>query len=169
MRLLRFGVSALSCSLLFGLLSVSFFVGCNRPAPEEEDDGPVGKPAPKVPMTPMESSGKGSLTGRVTLSGNLPDLGALDSDMEKMIQGNNNSKECNAYKQQKWVLGKDNGLGNVVVMLRPEKNKYFPFDPADLTEAMKKNVTVDQPGCAFTNHVVVVFPRLSRPQRSEKL
>jgi hypothetical protein len=179
MRLRRFRVLALSCSLLLGLslLSVFFFAGCSRPAPDDED-GNVVRPAKAVPMTPMESSGKASLTGKVTLTGNMPDLAALDRETEAMIKGNAGGKGCNAYQQQKWLLGKDygpagKGLGNVVVMLRPEKNKFFavPVD-ADVAKdwkaspdgTLKPEITIDQPGCAFTDHVVVVFPQYPDPK-----
>jgi hypothetical protein len=56
-----------------------------------------------------------------------------------------------------WMIGKDNGVANVVISLRPPSGKYFPIkDEAKKLDG--KTVVMDQPHCAFIPHVAAAFP-----------
>ena len=175
MRLLRYGTGTLACALVGVFLVLALFPGCGSPPPTDDDPGDVRPPAKKPSLTPMVWSGKGTLKGRVILVDGRPtvaDLASLDSKTEDTIKGSSSGKGCTDYHQQSWLLGKDNGLGNVVVMLRPEKNQFFAV-PTDADAAkdwklrpegtLAPEVTIDQPGCAFKDHVVVVFPQYPDP------
>src|SRR5262249_361338 len=61
-------------------------------------------------------------------------------------------------EDQIWIVGKDGGVANVVVWLRPPTGKYFK-----VPEQHKRTdkVDMDQPFCAFTPHVRAINPSCS--------
>ena len=58
--------------------------------------------------------------------------------------------------EQVWKIGKDNGVGNVVVWIQPPEGYYFTSDPAKPTWPDKVELT--QPHCVFIPHVNWVMP-----------
>ncbi len=99
----------------------------------------------------------GIITGRVVLVGDKPTI----MPIEKMLTHNDHAG-CLAGTDmekldQKWIIGKDNGVANVVVFLKAPAGKYFPIKDADKKLTGKK-VMLDQPHCAFIPHVAGVFP-----------
>ena len=105
---------------------------------------PVG-PAPRTkPFAVPQVSGTGVITGMVTLAGRVPVPKALDITIDHEVCG----KEP-GYEEDLVVVRETRGLRNVVVWLRDvreEVNRKLNHEPP----------TLDQKGCRFTPHVLVV-------------
>jgi hypothetical protein len=57
------------------------------------------------------------------------------------------------------LVGKDGGLANVLVYLKPTGSDFFQLTPDELKKkSWAEEVTIDQPHCAFMPRVVVLFP-----------
>jgi hypothetical protein len=109
----------------------------------------------------LASTGWGSLSGKVTLDGKIPDIVDLTPAMMK-----HNDKACCLDPKAKDVEKKDTtwlvdpktkGVANVVVWIKAPAGTYFPI-PKNL-KAPQQQVVIDQPHCAF-------LPRMSAYQPS---
>lgn len=95
----------------------------------------------------------GTLTGRVVLKGEPPKLAKLDASKDKFC--------CTADPQNESLkLGKDQGIANVVVYLKPARGKAVAVHP-DYAKSLSDPVEFDNKGCAFTPHVALV--RVGQP------
>jgi hypothetical protein len=65
-------------------------------------------------------------------------------------------------EQQVYLLGKDNGVQNVVVWIMPEDKNTF-YNVADLAKGAKQDVVFDQPFCAFHPRVAIAFTEYHDP------
>jgi hypothetical protein len=128
--------------------------------------------------------GTGVISGKVKLNGSV-DIAALNEEFKKKVQKaiaeNASNSHCLSEKappeekeEEKWLIGKDNGVKNVFVFLQPEPGSYFQIkddDPAVLAVKGKEAV-VDQPFCAFRPRSLVVFaqyhPGLDKNGKPEK-
>jgi hypothetical protein len=133
---------------------------------------PTSGSGPSAPTTAATgevkplAQGKGVLKGKVTLTGKMPDLDKVNSELTDLMKANQNHDRCLSAdapaadkQQQAWRINKDKGnaLGNVFVWLRPPEGGYF-FQ-VDMKEPWwSKEVKIDQPFCAFEPHAVVLFP-----------
>jgi hypothetical protein len=66
----------------------------------------------------------------------------------------------NDTKMQKWLVGKGNGLANVVVSLEPPTGKKYKIDDKLIDPFKKKEVVLDQPFCAYHPHVAAVYAKV---------
>jgi hypothetical protein len=150
------------------LCALTLTLGCNNPPPSTpEGGGEVEKTAPKKERTKLEAKGWGTLVGKVTLEGSAPDA-EIKSENEKVKAAIDKvgadkdqclSKDApeSDKEQQTWRIGKDGGVENVVVFLKPtDPSKVFPID--DSHKTWKDTVVLDQPFCAFHPHIVTLFP-----------
>jgi len=170
MRLFKFATTALSLSSLAMLLALT---GCGGGDAKDKDkdakkDG--DKPA-KDGNTPTPAgdkkavtSGKGVLKGRVLLTGDKPDLAAMDKDFQENVKTDKSHCLADDAKpeekgQQKWVIGADNGVANAVVFIQPADGTFFAFSADDEAVKSHKDKTVElrQPHCAFVPHTFTVF------------
>jgi hypothetical protein len=122
----------------------------------------------------LASTGWATVKGRVTLKGDKPDIEALNKEMLKAIDANQDKNHCLSDKapadqkeQQTWRIGKDNGVGNVFVWLEPPEGHYFKIDWDK--KPWPKEVVIDQPHCAFLPHAVVHFPGAYDPDKPGEL
>lgn len=99
----------------------------------------------------VEGKGTGTITGKIKLDGAIPAGAKL-----KIDAGNKDAGHCGKGDTEDltWV-GKDGGLGNVVVFLKPPAGSYFKVDMAK--KSWTDKVEIDQPFCAFKPHVSVMF------------
>ena len=113
--------------------------------------------------TAVESSGTATIKGRVVYDGTPPDRAAADAAVLNQVIGNGGggghclkdpTKE--STRDQTWRFGKDGGVANVAVWIRPPAGKFFK-KPDDDKKTWKEEVMVDQPYCAFVPHVVVLY------------
>jgi hypothetical protein len=107
--------------------------------------------------TELNSTGWGTLKGKVTLAGAVPERKVIVNAAQ--LQNKSDLAECQKgdTKDQTWMVSKDDkGVQNVVVWLVPPKGKCFKLPEGS---PWRKEVTIDQPHCAFIPHVEVVFPR----------
>ena len=100
----------------------------------------------------------GSLTGKVTLDGDIPAAVNLIPQMMK----NGNANDClaapaNQKVGQVWTVDpKTKGVANVFVFLKANKGQAFPIQPVD--KVRKQPAVIDQPFCAFLPHVIAHYP-----------
>ncbi len=176
MRRLHLGVLA---AVVPALLVSLALVGCGG----KEEKGTEGKPpadsgkrggSPSGGALKAIEPGKGTLSGKVVLEGAKPDFKKLTDDLLNAIK---TKKDDEAYClkspedqriEQEWRVGDNNGVGNVYVWIEPaSRNEYFKIDEAQL-KALPKEVTMDQPFCAFVPHCVVLFPMYQDPKSAKK-
>jgi hypothetical protein len=110
--------------------------------------------------TEVKSNGWARLKGKVTFDGDPPEL----DDFRDSMAGNKDKAFClkGDTEDPTWIVGKDKGVANVVVWVRPPKGQYFPI-PDDLKKRTDV-VKMDQPYCAFKPHGVVLFPSYWNPR-----
>ena len=152
------------------LLSLAL-IGCGNPKDEDPSKSAVengGGPknnttaGPSAALKPVEGKAGATLKGRVTLKGNAPDVAALTEQLQGAMKSSQSKEACfemapDAEKsEQIWKIGKDNGVGNVVVWIQPDAGDYFKSDPAKPTWPLK--VELNQPHCEFIPHVTWVVP-----------
>lgn len=116
---------------------------------------PGPAPAPSGEKTAVEGKGLATLKGKVTIDGQAPtakDISAqVNMQDDKAHCLKDDPKNHEPGKDRTWVVGKDGGVANVAVWIRPPANKYFKISDED----KKKEVKVDQPFCHFEPHVSV--------------
>src|SRR4051794_31667622 len=107
-------------------------------------------------MTAIEPKEYGTLSGTVTLVGEMPPMPPQEftgTDKAVCHQGS----EFEQLKQT-WLVNKSNkGVANAVVFLKAPADKYFKLKPEDMSR--KDTVVLDQPHCAFVPHVIALFPK----------
>lgn len=110
------------------------------------------------------AKGTGTIKGKVTLDGEPPAPSKIKIDPNNKDAGHCGKGDT---EDQTWVIGKDKGLGNVVVFLKPPAGQYFKVDLS------KKNwqdeVVIDQPYCAFKPHVSIIFPESEGKRTGQKV
>jgi hypothetical protein len=95
------------------------------------------------------AAGWGTLKGRFVVDGKPPEPPPLAVD--------NKDPFCfqNKPKNDTLVIGKDNGLANVVVYLRLPRRGNAPIHP-DYEAKMKEPAVLDNQGCSFHPHITLV-------------
>jgi hypothetical protein len=159
-------VSWRSVLLLAPVLAlVAVTLGCPK-----SDTGPgEEKPAtvrPRGELKAFDAKGTGTLKGKVTLDGPVPEklIQQKDKDLKALMDKHQDKAHCEAgteaeKTEQEWKV-KDGAVQNVVVFVRPPSGHYFK----DLAKAgFPKKVEIDQPHCAFIPHASVAFPSYYDP------
>jgi hypothetical protein len=114
--------------------------------------------------TELKASGSATIKGKVTYNGTPPKAPDID------IPDNNKDKSfClkGTHTDQTWVVGPDKGVANVVVWIRPPKDKFFVVPP-DQQKPEQAVAKVDQPFCAFEPHVSTIFPSFYDPATKQQ-
>jgi hypothetical protein len=144
--------------LLFMAVAVFVVVGCNRSGGEKTTSSPAPVPAPvTVEKTAIATPETGILAGTVKYKGEPPAMQPSIIDPKHNDAGYCLKGDPIDKQEQKWIVGKDNMVANVVVFVEPAADKKFA--PSDkVKDLFKKNAAViDQPYCAFRQHVVGVY------------
>lgn len=132
--------------------------GCSMNSTEDtSDEGlipPKAGSAAGVQLKEIESKDYGTIMGTVTYDGTPPERPVINmgghQDTAYCMQGD--------FHKDTWLVDSaSNGVENVVVWVMPPKGSYFP-KPDDKHKSWEDTVIVDQPFCAFTPHVVVLYP-----------
>jgi len=141
--------------------------GKDQPKPAAKSGGEGGGAGAKsassaASATPVEAKGVATLKGRVTYDGNPPPREEI-----KIPDDNKDKDYCHKgdTKEQKWLVGPDKGVANVVVFIRAPEGHYFKI-PADQQKA--EDVIIDQPFCAFIPHVRAMFPSFYDPETKKQ-
>jgi hypothetical protein len=145
--------------------------GCGK---EKDKDGKVAsdgggekeKPGKAGEAEAVAAKGTGSLKGKVTYDGDPPKLPPFTERDD--FQKHDDKAFClmGSMANPTWTVSPDKGVANVVVWLRAPKNHYFNI-PDDLKKP--KEVSIDQPHCAFEPHVVAIFPSYYDPKTKKQL
>jgi len=147
-----------SFSIVFALTMALTTTGCGKKKEETAEEAQPVKAkeaGAAIGKTELKANLDGTLRGRVTLEGDLPTI--TPAPMEK----HQDSATCMAGQDfekidQKWIIGKDKGIANVVIFLKAPAGTYFPISKEDKSRSDK--VVLDQPHCAYIPHVAATFP-----------
>jgi hypothetical protein len=107
----------------------------------------------------LQTKGFGTLSGKVTLDGDIPAV----IDLVAAIKAKGVDLKCclasgAVVTDQKWIVDKKTkGVANVVVWVKPPPGKYFDI-PAKLQNRKGEKVVIDQPNCAFLPYVSAYNP-----------
>jgi hypothetical protein len=172
-RLLTWAMAAVLPALLVSALTI----GCSGDNKKDENTQ-ESKKGPKkggkdVKLEELASTGWTTVKGRVTLDGAKPDIEAMNKALLAAIEGNQDKKHCLAdsasadeKSEQTWKFGQNNGVADVFVWLAPPEGKYFKIDWDK--KPWPKEVTIDQPHCAFRKHAEVLFPGAYNPDNPDE-
>jgi hypothetical protein len=155
--------------LITGALGFSFawpsvFLQSAEPNGPQLGTPPLPGSLPRLPRVPgakteLKPAGFATIKGKVTYEGIPPqsaEINIADANIDKnfCLKG--------AHKDETWVIGPAKGVANVVVWVRPPKDKFFVV-PVNQRNPQQKVVKIDQPFCAFEPHVSVTFPSFYDP------
>jgi hypothetical protein len=112
---------------------------------------------------PLAIEKRGTITGKVTLDGDKPDIDKLNSELMAQIKVHKDKDACLAGSDaekcnQNWKIDENRGVANVFVWLRPPKDYYFKLTEKDLKPYKDSVIELKQPHCAFIPHAFTVFP-----------
>ena len=123
--------------------------------------------APKSAIKP----GTGTIRGKIVLDGEMPKYERIKEILNYPACAGCDIPKGKEYwhADQKWIVGKDRGVANVLVRLKVPPGSYFETSDADKKRAAKEKIVMDMPCCAFDPHVVVLFPYFKKSgQEPEK-
>lgn len=154
-----------SALLLLPFVAAGLLVSSGCGGGSKDEDGGAPPPPPRVKSkdgggkrpgrTEFESTGWGTLKGKVTFEGDKPTVADISTRDDFKQHQDKDFCAKGDLTEQVWKFGEGNGLANVVVWLKPPEGKTFKI-PADKNWPME--VKIDQPHCAFEPHVVTLFP-----------
>jgi hypothetical protein len=107
----------------------------------------------------LPSKGFGSLSGKVTLEGDIP----VNDDFVPAIKAKGADLACCLAPKaittdQRWIVDKKTkAVANVVVWVKTPKGTYFEIHPK-LKDRSSEKVIIDQPNCAFLPYVSAYNP-----------
>ncbi len=130
--------------LCFAALSTLLFValaGCGKKQETSETTAPAGTAV----GVPVDTATAGSISGTVELNGAAPRMKTINMAAEPSCA----KQHSTPATSQEVLVGKNNGLENVVVYLKGNFSEY-KFD-SKLAPA-----TITQKGCMYDPHVVVL-------------
>jgi len=151
------------------LLFTMTLIGCGGGGTEKDkvsDTGGKDKADVKQAKKTAVRPGKGTFKGKVTLTGDKPDIAKLNEEIHSLM-----AKADAMFKpvcidkapqdqkdQQDWRIGPDNGVKDVFVFFKPTSTTYFAFEEGDeAVKAAKKAIDLQQPHCAFVPHALTAF------------
>lgn len=178
MRRLQLSLLGVGLPLLVACLALS---GCKRVDEPEDSDlwkdlqgsTKAGTTVAKTPI-PM---GKGVIKGKIVWKGAKPEIGKLNNEMLVAMNGKPDDKrvclgkDCSPDEkdQQRYRIGANDTVGHVVIWLTPpDRNSFFEVSDDNLKALDLKNVTVEQPHCAFIPHVTRAFTHYADPKNPKK-
>jgi hypothetical protein len=141
--------------------------GSRPPTNPPKDDGRPGEPEPLGEKKELASTGWGTLTGKVTLVGDAPDMSELTKKFQAAMKEHKDHEVClsatdpEEKSPETWSIkevGGEKRVKNVFVWLRPPDGTYFKIPQEALDKAKEQTVTLDQPHCAFIPHALTLFP-----------
>jgi len=126
--------------------------------------GPCVFAQPADDLKPLKAPGRGTLRGRVTWEGPLPDLTEINKALR---QARDRMPEYRVprdgrIEQQEWQISPGGGVRNVMVFLMPPPGTYFPMEKDDLDPAKagwRKEVVMEVVELAYQPSHVVLFPQ----------
>src|SRR5262245_44669242 len=146
----RFSLGLISASLGFVMLGL-LVAGCGsgKDRDDEEEVSRPRKPGPKPArgvekLKPVGAKEVGGSEGKITGKGEKPKVDELTQALQNSIAKNSDHAYCmmgkaNETDQQEYRIGKDDGLGNVIVWIEPPAGHYFEV-PKDQVDAVQKEV-----------------------------
>jgi hypothetical protein len=96
----------------------------------------------------------------------------MTAELVAAMEKHDNKATCLAgtpeeKSQQNWVIDDKGGVGDVFVWLKPPKGSYFKLNTDDL-KSIPKEVTLNQPHCAFMPHAVIIIPSYYDPETKKQ-
>jgi hypothetical protein len=125
--------------------------------------GPCVFAQPADDLKPLKAPGRGTLRGRVTWEGPLPDLTEINKALRQARDRMPNYllPRDGRIEQQVWQISPGGGVRNVMVFLMPPPGTYFPMEKDDLDPAKakwRKEVVMEVVELAYQPSHVILFP-----------
>lgn len=134
--------------------------GCGGAKEEDDGGGYVrkAKPTAAVELQELVGTGTGTLHGRATLEGPMPDFSENNEKMAAQVEAQADKAVCKMgdITQQQWKISKDGGVANVYVWLRPPEGFFFKLTPEQVK--VPEFVELKQDHCFFEPHALKLFP-----------
>jgi hypothetical protein len=173
----RFGIRHLLLAL--PVLALLIVVGCGPSTPSKDEGGGSGEPKTSSgEKKELASTGWGTLTGKVTLVGDAPDLTEATKKLKSDMDMQKDKETClspDAGKEEKnpesWVIndvGGEKRVKNVLVWLKAPEGTFFKLPDGALAKAEKETVKLNQPHCAFIPHALVLWPKYIDPKTKKE-
>src|SRR6185437_13262241 len=122
---------------LLGFLCVLVVAGCGHQQKRAQEGASTG------PAQPVNSATSGTISGKVTLSGEPPTLRPINMGTDTNCQ----AAHPDPVKPEEVVTGPNGALANVVVYIKSGLGNYSFVAP-------KAPVVLDQKGCMYEPHVL---------------
>jgi hypothetical protein len=143
-------------------LALAVIMGCGGSATTEEGKGASDAKSGSKALTALEGEYTGTITGKVTYSGEKPNLEGETAKLQASMKEKDDAhclKDNDVTEDEKsqydWKIDGKGGVANVFVWITPPKGKHFKSDLKDLP----KEVELTQPHCAFVPHCLVLCPK----------
>jgi hypothetical protein len=143
--------------LLAPAMMLPLMVGCNKEKDKPKSPNGVEQKQKDAVAVAITAPTDAVVKGVVKYKG-----AAFEPELEPGIKGHKEAALCmegpgNDTKVQKWLVGKDSGLANVVVSLEPPTGKKYKIDDSLIEPFKNKEVVLDQPFCAYHPHVTAIY------------
>ncbi|HZZ82225.1 MAG TPA: hypothetical protein VFE62_27250 [Gemmataceae bacterium] len=121
-----------------------------KTSPTKTEDGKGGS-------SEITTAPEATIKGTIKYHGTPP-----EPKVDPRIAMHKDAKEglCGTEKnqhEQVWIIGKDNGVANIIVSLSPPSGKKFKKLDEKHLEHFKEPVVIDQPFCEYVPHVVALY------------
>jgi plastocyanin len=127
--------------VVFGLLTLSLFVGCGKKEKAEETMAEEGT-ASTMQASPIDPATVGNIMGKIMVSGTAPKPSPIKMDADAACKG----MHSQPVLSNDVVVNKDNTLKNVFVHIKEGlEGRAF--------ETPKTPIVLDQQGCMYAPHV----------------
>src|SRR5262245_48934710 len=155
MRRFLIGAVALTAFAVAVVVLWGSFGGQEKDSDRSEGKSEDRETLVKKLVTLRGDSLDGVIEGFVEYDGAPPKRRVLDAIRQAGVEHFRHAPEEQQIDQT-WLVDPHTGrVANVLIVLQPPKDHYFPFDK---TIDFAKEVVIEAPFCAFVPHVSVIYP-----------
>ena len=144
-------------SVLYTSLAVLLVIGSGCGGKSEEDADVMQSSAPAVAKKAVDPATTGTVAGKVSFTGTAPKMNKIDLGADAVCA----SLHQEAIRDQSVIVNGNGTLKNAVVYVKKGLEEYSIPAPA-------QTPTLNQVGCRYEPHVLVMTPGVLKIQSSDK-